>query len=112
MVNDWYQWYADGKYYQYQVKAEDFTKDYVTNFEPIPLTAEILEKNGFERRGCISYHKPHIGLIIHHWNDDLCFLNYSKKNIPPIMIPFHYVHELQHALRLCGLNGLADGLKL
>lgn len=79
---------------------------------PIPFTHEILEKNGWEIRGCISYHKPNIGLIIHHWNDDLCFLNYSKKNIPPIMIPFHYVHELQGALYFCGLNDLADNFKV
>lgn len=79
---------------------------------PIPLTPELFLKNGFERRGGISYHKSIAGLIIHHWNDELCFLNYSKKNIPPIMIPFHYVHELQHALRLCGLTDLADSLKI
>lgn len=89
-----------------------YTTTSLSNITPVPLTPEILEKNGFERRGCISYHKPNIGLIIHHWNDDLCFLNYSKKNIPPIMIPFHYVHELQQALYLCGLNEFAENFKV
>ena len=47
MINDCYQWYAEGKYYYHQVKAEDFVKDYVKNFEPIQLTSEILKLNGF-----------------------------------------------------------------
>lgn len=85
---------------------------FFTEFEPIRLTPEILEKNRFERRGCMSSHKSNIGLIIHHWNDDLCFLNYSEEDIPPIMIPFHYVHELQRALRCCGLWELADNFKV
>ena len=68
--------------------------------EPIPLTAEILEKNGFDvmvfDNGdiifaygslCIIEHK---GLLTFKISD-------CRKRI-------NYVHELQHALKLCGID--------
>ena len=67
--------------------------------EPIPLTAEILEKNGFKDDGASWWYKDfHISLSV-------------TKNLTLICgrtIQFSFVHELQHALRLCGLNELAD----
>lgn len=80
----------------------------IMEYEPIPLTAEILEKNGFRTNGTsneyqldmdahtIFYNKKHSLLII-----ELCgrtCFEYCIAN----------VHELQHALRLCGLTDLAD----
>ena len=80
--------------------------------EPIPLTSEILEKNGFERTGdgwecCES---KTLSLVIHELEEDeTCFdiwiaepmdwkhLTYS------LPLP-KYVHELQHSLRLCGID--------
>ena len=120
MIGDWVSWAGEHNLKVRGTAEEecwfglDAVCDLIPNEEllPIPLTPEILEKNGFERRGGISYHKSIAGLIIAHWNDELCFLNYSKKNIPSIMIPFHYVHELQHALRLCGLTELVDNFKV
>ncbi|MCQ2219742.1 MAG: hypothetical protein MJZ12_00030 [Prevotella sp.] len=111
MIGDWV---VKPSGYIRTIGRAEFSNDdaWFEDTKPIPLTPEILEKNGFERRGGVSYHKSITGLIILHWNDDLCFLNYSKKNIPPIMIPFHYVHELQHALRFCGLHELADNFKV
>lgn len=75
---------------------------------PIPLTAEILEKNGF-----ISYQQDRIVI----WRNDYSFAiecdlttwEYYWANGD---VKINYVHELQHALRLCGLNDLADNFKI
>ena len=56
-------------------------------FEPIPLTPEILEKNGFSRNGL------DIALFDRKGGDD--FVGASN---------LQCVHELQHALRLCGIE--------
>lgn len=78
------------------------------DFEPIPLTHEILERNGFKYfEDCNSYILLTEDLdsviltlngltVIFHWHD----------------IPIMCVHQLQHVLRLCGLNELADNFKL
>ena len=108
MIGDWYDWYADGKNYHYQVTKETFSNDDTTiaNFEPIPLTADILKKNG-----CTMVDKGDYG----EWHIK------DNPNIPLWQhtefiifggIEIHYVHELQHALRLCGLNDLADNFKI
>ena len=84
--------------------------------QPIPLTPEILEKNGFVFdcdfwtianprynnvrmvRYC-SIDEDATDAFLGHWAFDE---NYA----------IDYVHELQHALRLCGLNELADNFKV
>lgn len=87
------------------------------NIEPIPLTPEILEKNGFvnisnhtlkggntfrldiEQRGydyCVTI-KPRDYFKLQSYDDrwyTLCEMEFGC----------NYVHELQHALRLCGIE--------
>lgn len=79
---------------------------------PIPLTAEILEKNGFEKYE--MYHTLHERnvRIEYYWHE-------RRLEIQPYggepwikMAGLHYVHELQHAFRLCGLNELAYNFKV
>ena len=65
---------------------------------PIPITPEILEKNE-DVKSLTMFSKNEQGT-------DCLALIY----IP--VINLYYVHELQHALRLCGLNELADNFKL
>lgn len=67
---------------------------------PYPLTQEILEKNGFKNAGFFG--KCEVG----DWKI-LC----DTKNVAifhdghtDIDIPIEYVHELQNALRLCGID--------
>jgi hypothetical protein len=55
--------------------------------QPIPLTAEILEKNGFSRNGL------DIALFDRKGGDDFV----GAANL-------QYVHELQYILRLCGIE--------
>ena len=79
--------------------------------QPIPLTPEILEKNGFwvlEKvdNGAEEY--------IAYATDGLIF-HYNRGNdyyFPNTPISWKYVHQLQHALRLCGLDELADNFKV
>lgn len=79
-------------------------------FEPIPLTPEILEKNGFGFikndntksvwNGWWIYKDLELGVCcldrIQNWP---CFINIDDANIK-----CEYVHQLQHALRLCGIE--------
>lgn len=83
------------------------------NVEPIPLTPEILEKNGFEK----VYDKYKLPNYRIKWNSytDLYFtvftgvdgywnpigLNVITGGLPATV---DYVHQLQHALRLCGIG--------
>lgn len=102
--------------------------------EPIPLTSEILEKNGFVRREDLVkgiedsmpffYVDDESGIdIVIEWRDsydnglrdenEQRWSEYWKVDINAIgeyslTTRRIYVHKLQHALRLCGLNELAD----
>lgn len=91
--------------------------------EPIPLTLEILERNGFTHcltAPCGYYHAPICDMfdILFHASEDTyedtwhteVFTDHNDNNF--VLYNLCYVHELQHALRLCGLNELADNLKL
>ena len=86
--------------------------------EPIPLTTEILEKNGFEKHDFkfiwtlrtkeykvqIEWKGKTMLEIGHNFTikdeqgryDNVTYIRGWQENI--------YVHELQHALRLCGIN--------
>jgi len=46
-IGNWYNWYAEGKYYEFQVEAIDLIQNFV-NFEPITLTEDWLRKLGFK----------------------------------------------------------------
>ena len=77
-------------------------------FEPIPLTSEILEKNGWKETE-----------YWHEYKDGNTIIQYSLSNIWGIIneieiehFKCEYVHQLQHLLRLCGLNELADNFKV
>ena len=76
--------------------------------QPIPLTPEILEKNGWEYTE-----------YCHEYRDDKniiqCRLPYMVGRINGIDIEHfkcEYVHQYQHLLRLCGLDELADNFKI
>ena len=101
------------------------------DFEPIPLTAEILERNGFllKDKKDISdsgynrwtYTKA-TSLITVTFCQDLWMIdvrNNGKVKSKPVRLVNYlidgnraYLHDLQHALRSGGLNDLADNFKL
>lgn len=92
-------------------------------FEPIPLTPEILEKNGFEMfkyDGWVHYYRifgnSAIPFVLHSMIGGEMLSQevdiFSTSTDTNCGIEINYVHELQHALRLCGLNELADNFKV
>ena len=114
MIGDWVQYRDDfnevtGPYEidlisndEIAFKGAWFARVFNNNIEPIPITAEILEKNGF----------------VHYEEDEESFHDkdcvFIKQNLGEYGVcldkirttsgTFHYVHELQHALRLCGVE--------
>lgn len=65
--------------------------------EPIPLTAEILERNGFENNydGDLGYAQS---------CGDIIGIHIVGKGGVMDEMYFEHVHELQHALRLCKIE--------
>ena len=77
-------------------------------FEPVLLTPEILEKNGWARNGIFM--EKRIDENTHLSWTDICGSVLSQGNY--YMCDCNYVHTLQHALRLCGGDELADNFKV
>ena len=86
----------------------------VPEWEPISLTPEILEKNGFKREGVIELYNLYAGIdhrvTIH---DDKEYMNSvnewhvhidSEDYCSIANCELTYVHELQHILRLCKID--------
>ena len=93
---------------------------------PIPITPEILEKNGFYDRNSQWYYKI---FLLNDCFDIAISLVYREIEVSKVCgagtdceeeeygsaIAFGNdicVHTLQHALRLCGLDELADNFKV
>ena len=94
-------------------------------FEPIPLTPEILEKNGFKKIDFSHYQINDRTLVLDadgkwdgevswHWVVTEMSTNSKGQNVvlDYYVATLNYAHQLQHALRLCGLNELADNFKI
>lgn len=122
MLGDWV--YCEGQPTPDNVTIETIAEDGVwfngPNYEgaasydrifPITITPEILEKNGFTNIGENVWQweeKPfwvwweeknhHLGIEI----DDSSYDEEKSKTI--MIIVQNYIHELQHALRLCGIE--------
>ena len=87
--------------------------------EPIPLTVEILEKNGWkyefdktdymvkydlgeEGKNCwMMWAMKEHNLDIQRQDENLDMYNLK---VSRVVIPCDYVHQLQHALRICGIE--------
>ena len=98
-------------------KTEDSTVGpfLIEELESTPLTLEILERNGFELRDGFLFHR--IDDKPHHYDFKLKNSGvYSSEGYTLecgiYLLTISYVHELQHALRLCGLYEFADDFKL
>lgn len=83
-----------------------------SEIEPIPLTAEILEKNGFvykeAEKTCATdaFHLWWLDGSIFTLDDDSWWrqIKDGKLRVKFGGFPLKYVHELQHALRLCNIE--------
>lgn len=102
----------------------NMTSDYIIDLlEFVPLTKEILEKNGFTQcviAPCGYYKAPIYDMfdILFHVSEDAyedtwhveIFTDNDDNNF--VLFNLCYVHEFQHTLRLHELNELANNLKL
>ena len=98
--------------------ANDYSRD--IQVKPIPLTTEILEKNGWKRDIDKEWEYNNSHILPHY-----CY-QWEKQNVKIEMYAglegftisliigrlFYAVHELQHVLRLYGLDELADNFKI
>lgn len=95
----------------------------IKHIEPIPLTAKILELNGFECRDteCDSYYclfPDDYTVTVKNFNELMITFNHSNhgKGLPKYMLslPFNVscVHKFQQVLRLVGLVSLANQFKV
>lgn len=90
------------------------------DIEPIPLTKEILKTNGFRSLGHGEYilEEPFVFEVRIYLRDTGNVFKIFNKDTGNIRCNVCHichqdsVHELQHALRLCGLNELADDFKV
>lgn len=88
--------------------------------QPVPLTEEILERNGFDKKWhdkskCYISDQRNdevTSIVYNHYSatvtiEALPFIDVNKENEREQKIEAvrcRYVHELQHALRLCGIE--------
>lgn len=84
-----------------------------TELHPIPITAEILEQNGFERgrRGNFYHHLRldksrtlYIHASTNGWRVEITYDTAGILRTTHLMPDMNSVHELQHALRLAGVD--------
>ena len=77
----------------------------VDKIEPIPLTPEILEKNGFTLEHYTLEHYSGDVMTGYWWTrNDFVIHNSMNDAIGRNNFKYEYVHQLQNALRLCGIE--------
>lgn len=80
------------------------------DIRPIPLTPEILEKNGFVQNPRSKSRRSHQictdSVYISWWRGrlNILFKPFIGHSTNHVNVDGKYVHELQHALRLCGIK--------
>ena len=84
---------------------------FIDEIEPIPLTADILEKNGFEKQWQYNYEyfddDENLNITFNskstnYTNGAYDYIDIEKGCLTINEMPIAFVHELQHALKLCG----------
>lgn len=87
----------------------------VDELDPIPLTEEILKANGFTIKSS-DYSFIEIGnkiIISFHFGKTLRITDYNKGfEVGHAVKEIWHVHELQRALRCCGLWDMAEKFKI
>lgn len=95
--------FLSGEYYAYTNPIIDRQPLWIKILEPIPLTPDLLEKNGIHQSDTGEFFDEDINSHLEISVKDGCVywtININEYDI----IPLRYVHELQHALKLCGIE--------
>lgn len=85
----------------------DFRDVEARHLQPIPLTAQILEINGFEQvKEKWVYSNDYYDITIYEWSDSMWVWRYesTEMNIPYEQRVISYLNELQHAFKECGIE--------
>ena len=112
MIGDWYAFRG----HPYKCTANDIAslaeceeKGAPTDISEIPLTPEILEKNGFvcsdkssRKPYQLRNNSNYVSVIKGRFNARN--IGVIGKPMNAMQIDCNYIHELQHALRLCGID--------
>lgn len=114
------------KFVQVTPMMMNFADSDLERIKPIPLTPKILKKNKWINRTdenfCGSHNIVRLafeGLNRWHpaWRQEIfCIVSFTNGSFGLLITgcfqTIKCVHELQHALRLCGLDELADNFKI
>lgn len=84
----------------------------ISDISPIPITAEILEKNGFKdvSGGLFRYEREwrddKIAVMLCSFDEELWFVDFDFRGGRCVHtnIPIFYINQLQHILRLAGVD--------
>ena len=73
--------------------------------EPVPLTAEILEKN-FEKKTFYGIYDDYFDFDIREYSDSIYVATFHncEASFPDQSVTLSFVHELQHFLNHCGIE--------
>ena len=117
MVGDWVMyenepimvWEIDEYYHRINTEPDGYnaiTCVEISEVTPIPLTPEILEKNGFWCEHNIGYvmEKGEYDIIYDLFDHKLRILKNREQILNLECFDDMCVHELQHALKLCGIE--------
>lgn len=78
-----------------------------SELEPIPLTLEILEKNGFQKKGHrYGIYDDYSDFEMYEYNDGTWLVSYHccEMSLPDEQLLICHVHKLQHFMRHCGIG--------
>lgn len=120
MIEDWLLYKSDSleNAFPIQITREMFNKELVVwedRFEPIPLTPEILNKNGFVNSYIdVSLNKDSVYKYNHFYTGNSVIVDMESNKLIVkyendiwMNLPYNrtiYVHELQHVLKHCEIK--------
>ena len=108
MIGDW----ADFGSFKRQVIQSDYCQDVngdciLDGTRPIPLTVEILESNGFEKKGHrYGIYDDYFDFEMYEYNDGTWLVSYHccEMSLPDEQVLIFHVHQLQHFMRHCAID--------